>query len=223
MKRFDITIVIPEPPAGLGLKSRNERRYGLTDPVAAAKIGYGLGKRDPSTQPSGHAGAPTLKPKALAVLTGEGPSVPAGVPTGGCHGEAQRRLAFIDPIGGKPVDENLPQRLSLESFQQSQDDPRLSQASSEWSSCMHSKGHEYQKPLDPYGDPKFQPPGSALERQTATDDVACKESTNLVGRWYAVESAYQIRLIKDHEAELTAIARAASANRELVHALVGTR
>ena len=52
MQRFGIEIAIPEPPTGLGLTSRNERRYGLTEPVAAAKLGYGLGERTPTRSPA---------------------------------------------------------------------------------------------------------------------------------------------------------------------------
>jgi hypothetical protein len=154
------------------------------------------------------------------VLTGEGTSVPAGVPAGGCHGEAQRRLAFVDPSTKQAVDDYLPQGLSLESFQRSQDDSRVQAAYADWSSCMRAKGHDYPKPLDPYGDPKLRPAGSARERHTATDDVACKKSTNLVGRWYAVESAYQTAQIHDHETELTAIAHAAAANQKIVQTVL---
>jgi hypothetical protein len=219
MQRFGIKITIPEPPAAVGIKSLNERRYGLTDAAAAAKLGYGLGERDPSSRPPDPGQSPALTPKALAVLSGKGSSVPSGVPNGGCQGEAQRRLALVDPSSQKAVDENLAQRMSLDTFQRSQEDPRVVKAYADWASCMGAEGHDYKKPLDPLADPKFRPAGSAKERDTAKDDVACKQSTNLVGRWYAVESAYQTALIQDHRTELEALARAAAANRDLVRTL----
>ena len=154
------------------------------------------------------------------MLTGNGPSVPSGVPEGGCQGEAQRRLALVDPSTQKAVDEGLAERLSLETFQRSQDQPDVLDAFADWASCMRTKGHQYKKPLDPPADPKFKRAGSAEERRTAVDDVACKQSTNLIGRWYSVESAYQAELIENHQTELTALARAAAANRELVRTLI---
>ena len=78
---------------------------------------------------------------------------------------------------------------------------------------MRALGHHYQNPLDPPADPDFERPGGALERETAKDDVACKKSTNLVGRGYAIESAYQNIVIKKHHRELTELARAQSHQR----------
>jgi hypothetical protein len=88
---------------------------------------------------------------------------------------------------------------------------------------MQEKGHQYKGPLDPPADARFQPSGTTQERKTAKDDVACKASTNLVGRWYAVESAYQTALISDHKAELAALAQAQEAIHKLINTLTGTR
>ncbi len=208
LKRFDVHVMLPEPPTGVGLRSQNERRYGLTDAAAAARLGYGLGHRDPRAHADERQEAQDLKPRALAVLTGDGAALPAGVPNGGCRGAAQHRLTPVSPATGDALDEDLPQRLSLETFQRSQRDPRVRAANADWSSCMRAQGHHYQNPLDPPADPDFERPGGALERETAKDDVACKKSTNLVGRWYAIESAYQNILIKKHHRELTQLARA---------------
>ena len=222
MQRFDIQITIPKPPTTPGPTTSNERRYGLTK-LAAAKIGYGFADSDPGTPPSATRPAPSLTAKALAVLTGEGANLPSGVPKGGCRVEARSRLTPVDPTTHKALDEELPERLSLDTFQRSQDDPRVKAAFADWSTCMKAKGHQYSSPFEPFGDPKFQPAGSAKERRTAEDDVACKASTNLVGRWYAVESAYQNALIADHKTDLTALAQAQPAIKELVRNLTHAR
>ena len=121
------------------------------------------------------------------------------------------------------MDEELPERLAYESFQRSQEDPRVKAAFAEWSSCMQDKGHKYKSPFDPFADPAFTPPGGAKERKTAEDDIACKTATNLVGKWYAVESAYQQGLIADHRNELTALGESQPAIKERVRALAQTR
>ena len=208
MHRFGVRVTIPEPPAGVGLKSLNERRYGLTDAAGAAKLGYGLGERDPRARRGGRDDAPALRPRALAVMTGRGPSLPPHLPKDGCSGEVKRSMTPVDPSTRKALDEYLPQRLSFETFQHSQADPRVQSAFSDWSACMRARGHDYKTPLDPPADRAFRVSGSVAERRTAQDDVACKVDTNLVGRWYSVESAYQTALIADNKAALTELSKA---------------
>jgi len=88
--QFDVHVMLPEPPTGVGLRSQNERRYGLTD-AAAARLGYGLGERDPRAHADERQEAQDLKPRALAVLTGEGAPFPPERPTGGA--EVQHSIA----------------------------------------------------------------------------------------------------------------------------------
>jgi hypothetical protein len=221
MHRFGVSITIPEPPSSPGPRTRNERRYGLTDPVAAAQLGYGF--PEPVTRPSGSPAGPKLTARSRAVLTGEGRNLPSGLPKGGCISDAGRRLTPFDLSTKKPLDEDLPQRLSLDSFQRSQEDPRVRGAFADWSRCMQEKGYHYQQPFDPLTDPALRPAGTTKERRTAEDDVACKASTNLVGRWYAVESAYQRVVITQNRAELVALAQALPAVRRLVQKLHPTR
>ncbi|HEY5785270.1 MAG TPA: hypothetical protein VIT65_10875 [Microlunatus sp.] len=203
--RFGIAVVIPEPPTEVGPRTRNERRYGLTDAAAAATTGYGLGDRDPRTRGGGREDAPTLTARARAVLTGHGSALPARVPEGGCSGEVTRLLTPVDPVTRKSLNEDLPEALSFASFSTSQSDPRVQAAFGDWASCMRKQGHSYAAPLEPPADPRFGNPGGAAERATAEADVACKAQTNLVGRWYAVESAEQARLIEEHQSELESL------------------
>jgi hypothetical protein len=206
MEDLGIGVRLPKPTTGVGPRTWTDRRYGLTDATAATALGYGLGSRDPSAHP--HAHEPPLAAHVLAALTGEGPGLPQGVPAGGCSGQAQRTLAGNADTGHRAVDPFLAQRLSQESFESSRDDPRVLDAFSRWSRCMLDKGHDYSDPLAPFSDPALQKGPTRKAVRTAVDDVACKRSTNLVGIWYAVESAYQTELIKSHHADLVPLALA---------------
>ena len=221
MVGFGINVQLPKPPTGIGPRTWTERRYGLTDAAAAKVLGYGLGSRDPSAHPRGR--EPRLAPKVLAVLTGTGPALPPGVPAGGCSGQAQRTLAGdADTSSSRVVDPYLAQQLSQESFARSRRDPRVVDAFSRWSLCMLAKGHHYKDPLAPFSDPALQHGPTPEAVQTAIDDVACKKTTNLVGTWFAVESAYQTELIKRHRADLEPLAAANAVTSRVVARVLDT-
>jgi hypothetical protein len=91
------------PPVGeevdVGLRSWNERSYGIIDTDVAATDGYGPGARDPGTRPPRPHPIPT--PERRAALEG----------TGGCIArvEAQQRRD-----SAPDVDRELPLRLAAE-------------------------------------------------------------------------------------------------------------
>jgi hypothetical protein len=197
MRRFGFNYAAPETaPGRYGPRSLTDRRYGITDAALAARYGYRLGDRDPALRkrPPAHA----LGPDAQTVLTGEGQSRIHGlaVPDGGCIGEADRRLARLAPPGADP---RLGNRLQLESFQVSKRDERVQDAFRAWSACMRRAGYDYASPLTVAGDPQFvgSRPGQH-EIAVARADVRCKASTNVIGIWFTVESAYQDVWIRQH-------------------------
>jgi hypothetical protein len=212
--RMGVDVSLPKPVTDIGPRTWMERRYGLADVGQAAALGYGLGKREPSV----HRGetAARLSPTALTVLTGEGAALLSRlqVPPGGCSGEAQRALAGTED--GQELDPYLAQRLSQESFERSRLDPRVLEAFEDWSQCMRGHGHDYGDPLAPFSDRSLQRGATRKAIDTAVDDVQCKKRTNLVGIWYAVESAYQVTLIEDHRAALDALAAANAVTSEVV-------
>ena len=215
MQRLGVDIAIPKPVTGVGPRTWTERRYGITDAAEAAVLGYGLGKRDPSAHRDPTDG-PKLSPRALAVLTGEGAALPIGlqVPAGGCSGDAERTLQ--GPDGDQVSDWYLAQRLSQESFERSRRDPRVLAAFQRWSECMRDQGHDYDEPLAPFSDRSLQNGATRKAIDTAVDDVECKRRTNLVGVWYAVESAHQDVLIEDNRAALATLAEANAATSAVV-------
>ena len=110
----------------------------------------------------------------------------------------------------------LAQQLSQESFGRSQRDPRVLAAFQRWSDCMRGEGHDYDDPLAPFSDRSLRNGSTHKAIDTAVDDVECKRRTNLVGIWYAVESAHQELLIEDNRAALATLAEANAATSAVV-------
>lgn len=202
MTRFGFRYEVALPPAAAGFQNQLDRRYGITDPRAAAVDGYGAGAHDPSRR--ARPPRPHLGPEGETALFGKGRSIVHGVtvPTGGCVGEANGILAASGPPVTNP---SLGQDLSTESFQRSQRDSRVLRAFAAWSGCMGRGGYHYTDPLQPPADPQLGDGTGAEATRVARADVACKRRTNLVGTWYAVESAYQQRLIEANYPALDAV------------------
>jgi len=192
----------------------NTRRYGLIDAAMAATRGY-QPPPDPSgtsSKPDSDAGGTVLTPQVLFLLNGKSrpefadvktmPADADGKPLAddGCAGAAQRRLA-----GGKPLQSiALPSTLGQETSRLAQNDSRVQAAMAAWSACMKRSGYQYGSSWDPNNAHWPKPPG-AKEIATATADVACKQQTNLVGIWLAVETAYQRQTIERHSEQLAAL------------------
>ncbi|SER73907.1 hypothetical protein SAMN05216199_1044 [Pedococcus cremeus] len=199
-KRFDVETSIPAPKNASAVEM-NIRRYGLVEGSPVEKYGYGLppktrtaaddkgdwnptpqedlalrGSADAATQPRDHHGAP--------------------LPVGGCLGETQRKLGGDPPLS--------PGAASLDSFKASENDPRVVKAMSAWAACMKTAGFSYTNPWQP-NDEAWPEPAGANEIRTAQQDVACRQRSNLVGTWLAVESAYQERLIAQHSGQFDAL------------------
>jgi hypothetical protein len=207
MRELGLDFSVPEP-APSGPRSWNERRYGLTDPAQAAH-GYWAADRTGTPQTAAAVRRRTAAATAVEgdAITGRGVQVVNGrpVPPGGCADEARRRLTAGDP---PTADLDLPARLAGESYHASQQDPRVRAVIRQWSSCMRTAGYTYPRPLDPAGDPRFQHALSPAEIATAKADVACKQRTNLVGVWFAAESARQRTLIDANQPALDLTHRA---------------
>lgn len=189
------------------------RRYGVTDPAIAAEWGYHLapGQGTVDRKEKG----PIVSPAELLVWAGSesGQPLPQGqapptynglqVPAGGCAGEASRKLALDERDG---LGESLTTSIDFDGFTQAKSDPRVVDVFAKWSTCMRPKGYNYRDPLAAAGaaDMTSQSP-SATEIQTALADVICKSENNVVGVWFAVESAYQSVMIQQSIQELDVI------------------
>ncbi|WP_030942306.1 hypothetical protein [Streptomyces sp. NRRL S-646] len=91
-------------------------------------------------------------------------------------------------------------QLKSEAQTRARTDSRIEQVNARWSACMAKSGYQAQEPMkaaEELGLTDAQLGGSEAIT-AATLDVACKKKTNLVGTYYAVQSAYQRRLVEDH-------------------------
>ncbi|GAA4452629.1 hypothetical protein GCM10023170_041670 [Phytohabitans houttuyneae] len=190
-------------------------RYGINDLVRAERYGY---------HPALDGNTPTARPLREAPISTDLEMVMTGgldssgrrlasrklvngqmPPVGGCVAEAARKLGARD--GRTYLDTELAQVLSISSYEQSFADSRVQDAVQKWSSCMLGEGYDIDK--DPTVAPDRFPilnnqVPSGVEIRQAVADVTCKIHSNLVGVWFAVETAYQSALIDQNLQELAA-------------------
>jgi hypothetical protein len=198
MKRFgfDWHSRTPKSDTGTVDAANTAHRYGLTDPKAAAEHGYHY--TGPGSDAPRPADAARLTAAEAPVLTGatlDGSVVPStyqgiAIPAGGCLGEATLDLSGQPGVLG---DGELVTNINIGSYNQSYSDARVTAVFRTWSACMKTKGFDYPDPTAAPGkDPQFSgATPSPLEIAIAQRDVACKQQTNLVGVWYAVDDAHQ--------------------------------
>ncbi|GGY09868.1 hypothetical protein [Streptomyces hiroshimensis] len=235
MRRFEVTYQPPAPATPFRPKTRTQYRYGITDPVEAARYGFappGSPRTPPKPPPP-----PSLTPEATIVLTGtDDPKVKPGtaaakggqrikgrtVPPGGCTGEARSALRADNAEAGG--DAPVADRINTGSFERSQRDPRVVAVFDQWAACMKQRGFPaYGDPLKAGADPAWRTPeASAKERETAAADAQCKKEHNVVGVWFAVDAAYQRQEIERNAKELAAVKAELATRQELAGAALGT-
>ncbi|MDQ0950065.1 hypothetical protein QFZ24_003988 [Streptomyces phaeochromogenes] len=229
LKKFGVTWPAYEA-SGAGIPL-NARKYGPTDLDSVRVYGYkpplpdGVTRQEAVTaQRKAQARDRTITPVAAAVYTGTAQEaqkkggasteVPAGVPEGGCHGQA-RRAALADRAAD---DLTKVQTLFFEASATTKKDPGTVALDKRWSACMQKAGLTYPDPLAAADDetwrtrrtspdgphPSFPAP-SAKEIATAEADVRCKAATGYVAKRHAIESGHQKRLIEKNAATLTAV------------------
>lgn len=205
---FELPPVDEGPPPPSLNPANMERRYGVSDPETVARHGYRLPGTEVERPPSD--GLPGGE-AAARVLDGD-PRGDAGehegsrIPDGGCAGEAERRVGRVDDM--------LAAQLSMESLHRSEEDPRVQAAHRDWSACMAERGYAVAHPHEASGLLPWETERATEEEITlALADVGCKESTDLVARWFRVEEELQRRLIEEN---VTALEEAREHNTELI-------
>jgi hypothetical protein len=189
------------------------RRYGVTDAEIARTWGYHVPRPNVPAHPAKMGKISSLSPAERRVLTGtdsaNGPLTHEGrsVPAGGCLAEGNRMVLSdeeIEHLGPQPAGSGIVATIKSESFQDSTADPRITEVFSKWSACMANKGYRISDPLQATVPVSSldDPIPSRAEIIQAETDVACKKKTNLVGTWFAVETAYQDRAIKRNARQL---------------------
>ncbi|MEU7137104.1 hypothetical protein [Streptomyces sp. NPDC046261] len=203
MSGFGLTLNDPKPgftPPPAYTSANMPRRYGVSDPAQARTHGYHLpgddartpvAAEEEQTSEDGHrvlfGGPSPTGPGALVTYNGK------PVPAGGCAGQSVRAL-------GGDLDEDLAAELTGVSFEDSQQDPRVKDALTAWAACMNGKGHSVTHPVEAARTDSERATEQEIAR--ATDDVTCKQSTDLVRTWFTVESEIQKKQVLEHHAAL---------------------
>ncbi|HEU5357138.1 MAG TPA: hypothetical protein VFU65_21890 [Actinocrinis sp.] len=192
------------------------RRYGIANAAQVSVLGYHPPTADVSAV---RASANTLDAAGIRVLTGGASPAQAAsatatagnagsyngaqIPAGGCLGEARRQLTGH---GGAVNDSPIAQAIDGDSLSRSQQEPQVVAVFKQWSQCMAAKGYDYATPYDAGNDHRWATAApTAVEIQAATADVACKQKTNLIGVWYAVDRALQTSMINAQQQQLDAV------------------
>ncbi|MFD9727225.1 hypothetical protein [Streptomyces sp. NPDC059072] len=200
----------PKAPGGIATED-NERRYGLADAELAKGYGYHL--------PGAQKPAPEYPASIVPLVSGEATTFNgAPVPEGGCAGEARRELHEAELQQAM----DIPQRLNMESYRKSQQDPAVTEVGRKWSQCMAESGHEYPDPMSAINDREFSAatPGDH-EKEVALADVLCKQKVNLIGVWSKTESTYQQALIASNADVLAGHLLAKQKTMALARAAIG--
>ena len=185
--------------------TRHDRRYAVADPEVAATYGY----HPPTTVDVRREFYEAHTDAELEVLVGTtadgAPAARAGVPDGGCLGEAARATAVADEAELR-AGEELVSGVQADAWHTAMADPRMVDAFAAWSACMGLAGYQYVAPMDANDDSRWwgSDVAGADEIAAAVADVACKQSTGLIPVWSAVEAEHQAELIAQHRAELDA-------------------
>lgn len=203
---FGVTTRIPvaEQPALVELASN--RRYGIVNAAEVERYGYQL-------VPSGEAGSDKSDGwnpdrRELVVMnatTPEGESVATDpvtgkdLPEGGCSAEGFR---VVDDGELPPPANALAEDLLAQAWERTKADSRAQKAEKAWAACMAERGYDFAHRWEAGNSVGSQP--VTVQLQMAKLDLACAESSDYVGTWYAVDVAYQDRLIDQHEADLEA-------------------
>lgn len=210
MKGFGFSLDLPAPPDNNAFVLQGLYRsfdYGFFDPASDPSKGYdtaaatqqldfGILNRMPTDERAVLEGT---QPNGRPLVTFHGMPVPT-------HGCGQ---AGLDAVGGKVPTPQDPRALPDNGPVIPAADPRIISVDKQWSDCMQRKGFHYTSPWDAYTDARWRQtttspsaPHSVQEIATATADLACKQSVNLVGIAVAVESAYDQQYIASHRATL---------------------
>lgn len=212
MQRYGLSAPDVPRPTGVYAGGLVALRYGPADGQSAARYGYHRTAAALVPQGSGPkvTSLSSFSPAAFLVFTGTAPTGSNAntiaaqhnlgtIPAGGCRAVGDQAIAASAVLAQSPAAE----QVKNQGFADSQADPRVTAVVHAWSRCMKTAGYDYASPIDAYGDPRWSTSSvSRVEIDAAVADVACKQKTNLVGVWFAVESAWEVRLMADDRGQL---------------------
>lgn len=198
MARLGVRYSAPTATSTVGQDPRL-RRYGISDLAMARRYGYHLpGKEaDPTPFSASTATAPTRSMTAL--LDGSDRVAPDGaaVPAGGCVAQARTALAAPAAPSHAQILANgkatgILSRIDAASYIATKSSPKVRAVFAKWSACMASRGYDFASPIAALDAADLQSATvSKAEIRQAVADVTCKQRTDLVARWAALEAPLQ--------------------------------
>lgn len=173
-----------------------KRRYGITDRTEAATHGFAPPRAATDDDGTAAEDAELAREDAESSVSGWDEAMNQT-----CIPEANAKVGVL-------YETDLAGDLASVSYGATAKQTPVRNAVATWSSCMAGDGHRVESLDDTEGrfaTPKVPglKPGKA-EVSLATDDVDCKQTSNLVGTWYQAETAYQHKQISSHKHELEA-------------------
>ncbi|MGY4976176.1 hypothetical protein ACWCYL_03250 [Streptomyces sp. 900105755] len=173
---------------------RNRRRYGVIEIPVAEAMGYRtnarlLGSTDVTAQKMDREAR--MSPAERKAATD---------PVDGCYKLAGDRLAR-----GNEENEDLVNKLNVDSLDEALKSPRVAPAMRAWVRCMKQRGHPYKNFYVASEDPRWARSKklSDAERETAVADVTCKEQAGLVTLLSETERSIEERGIRENKAYFT--------------------
>lgn len=178
---------------------RNRRRYAVIEMPVAKEMGY---KTNPRLLGSTDVTAQKLDREARMSPEARKAAMDPG---NGCYKQAGDRLA-----SGNEEDEDLVNRLNVDSLDRALKSPRVVPAMRSWVRCMAQEGYRYKDFYAASEDPRWAKTKtpSAAEKKTAVADVACKQRTGLVKLLTETERSIEERDIREHRKYFASLAAA---------------
>jgi len=178
---------------------RNRRRYGVIEMPVAQAMGYKtnarlLGSTDVTAQKMDREARMSAAARKAATD-----------PTDGCYKLAGDRLAR-----GNEENEDLVNKLNVNSLDKALKSPRVAPALRTWVQCMADKGHRYKDFYAASEDPRWARTDkpSRAERDTAEADVTCKQRTGLVNLLRETEQSIENQNIHENKPYFARLASA---------------
>lgn len=205
--------------------SATERRYGVTNLDEAEHYGY-LPPPSPGDDSDDKAHGWNPSERELVVMqaqssTGEAvtkdPVTGKKLPEHGCASRAFRDVAQGDdpPVMNPVVDDVLEQ-----SWQLTMADSRAKAAEKKWAACMAKKGYDFDHRWDAGNSTSGKSQDVTIAM--ATLDTRCALDTGYLDVWWAVDTAYQERLLRERDADLQAVLADHRAVMKRVHDLLAS-
>jgi hypothetical protein len=191
-----------------------DRRYGLKDPDAARKWGYGLPSSMDVDDSASQAYTDSLTPEERRAYEVAAVGSPDGqVPIGtdgstapaGCLGEARDTIygSRVEAIKAEELRQMF-QELEGEAYFASEGDQRVESVKDQWIDCMEGRGYDVSGLDDPLDASVLAtgPEGGLADIELAMSVVHCNDATDLVEIWSGVEAEIQDGLLQAHAAEM---------------------